>query len=607
MKSLHPIGHFTAIIICLCGLSIGAGCADDPKSDAPALNPADACQSCDMTGTWMGTWHSGEFGSGSFTVALNQNARALSGAIELSELGYSNTALSGTITGSDISFGDIEQTISFIGTTGNTVAAGHYTLQSYNDKGQWQIYRVRRGAYNVAECRGTMNSVFGVAFDGSGYWFATGYEIGRMDMAGNVLLTIPRPGDNGTVGGSPRLAFDGEALWYGNGSELYRLSAANPSQILAKPTLADEHAEIYGLAFINNHLWVATHGADIVLLDKTGAQTGALTFPTQVMAMAFDGALVWVAGSDAHLYGVTPKGIPRALYEIADGRTCEDITFDGTSLWCASLDEDGICPLSAPAGDVTVTPATVTMVTGDTRQFVATVNSAFANSVVWSIQEGPACGAISAEGLYQAPIAVPATPCHVVATNPNDPTRTGVAEVSLLAAAGIQIQVQPQTAAMYTGETTQFAATVTGATDTRVNWRLSNDSASNCGAIDNDGMYHAPASTVWAKLECTIEAVSGADPTIRAQALITVSEPPVPSITITPTSVYLNQGEQVQFTAQVTNATSTDVIWSANCGVIDASGLYTAPLESFVICSVWAHSAVDNDVFSFTAVLEEDL
>lgn len=62
-------------------------------------------------------------------------------------------------------------------------------------------------------------------------------------------------------------------------------------------------------------------------------------------------------------------------------------------------------------------------------------------------------------------------------------------------------------------------------------------------------------------------------------AILPVSVPAASGITITPTSVTLNRGELVSFTATVTGLSNTAVTWSLDyaVGFLSATGVYTAP------------------------------
>jgi TonB family protein len=86
--------------------------------------------------------------------------------------------------------------------------------------------------------------------------------------------------------------------------------------------------------------------------------------------------------------------------------------------------------------DLDVSPTSAQLVTGAKQQFSATVSGATNSAVNWSVG-GPgcaasACGSISADGLYTAPLGVP-NPASVIvkATSATDPTKMGLATVTI--------------------------------------------------------------------------------------------------------------------------------------------------------------------------------
>lgn len=87
---------------------------------------------------------------------------------------------------------------------------------------------------------------------------------------------------------------------------------------------------------------------------------------------------------------------------------------------------------STTVSSVTVTPASVTLSTGGTQQFMATVTGTgnFSTAVTWSVT---GLGSITSTGLYTAS-GTPGTP-FVVATSQQDTSMTGTAGVTVQAAA----------------------------------------------------------------------------------------------------------------------------------------------------------------------------
>lgn len=80
---------------------------------------------------------------------------------------------------------------------------------------------------------------------------------------------------------------------------------------------------------------------------------------------------------------------------------------------------------------VTVAPATITLHAGDTHQFNATVHAGTNNHVKWSVPAG--VGTVTQNGAYTAPARINTQQViTVVATSVEDPTKSGLANVTLM-------------------------------------------------------------------------------------------------------------------------------------------------------------------------------
>ena len=158
----------------------------------------------------------------------------------------------------------------------------------------------------------------------------------------------------------------------------------------------------------------------------------------------------------------------------------------------------------------------------------------------------------------------------------------------------VAITISPTSATVAAGGTQQFQATVTGSSNTSVQWQVNHIAGGNSqyGTISTNGLYTAPASGV--PLQVTVTAVAIADTTKTASATVTINPvpapppPPPPSavmVTISPTTALLAVSTTQQFTATVTGSSNTAVTWSvdgvnggnATVGTVSTSGLYTAP------------------------------
>ena len=152
----------------------------------------------------------------------------------------------------------------------------------------------------------------------------------------------------------------------------------------------------------------------------------------------------------------------------------------------------------------------------------------------------------------------------------------------------VAITISPTSATVAAAGTQQFQATVTGTTNTAVQWEVNNVAGGNSqyGTISSAGLYTAPSPTV--PLQVTVTAVSNADSTKTANAAVTVnsiSTPPAITVAISPTTVTMAVSATQQFTATVTGTNNPAVTWSVDgvsggnttVGTISTSGLYTSP------------------------------
>lgn len=217
---------------------------------------------------------------------------------------------------------------------------------------------------------------------------------------------------------------------------------------------------------------------------------------------------------------------------------------------------------------VTVSPAQVSIYGGSTQQFAASEAGSPTNNAVWSVQEGPAGGTVSAAGLYQAPTVTTNNVFHVVATSISDPSQSGLAEVTVKPV--VTVSVSPESVTLSPGETQQFSASVTGAANTAVVWTLQEGAAG--GTLDQNGNYTAPSTT---NTTFHVVATSVADPSKKAVA--TITSIPLVTLTLCPTSAALVVGDTLTLTPFVTGSPNSGVKWSlSGPGSLDQNGLYTA-------------------------------
>jgi hypothetical protein len=262
------------------------------------------------------------------------------------------------------------------------------------------------------------------------------------------------------------------------------------------------------------------------------------------------------------------------------------VTVTATSLLNGAMSGSTTVTIVAPNNiSVTVSPSSPSIDVGSQQQFTATVTGSSNTAVSWSLSgigcAGSACGTISPSGLYTAPSTVPSPAfVTVTATSAADNTKSGSATVIVLA--HIVVTVSPTSAKLTEGQTEQFSASVTGATDTSVSWSVSGTgcAGSSCGTVSSTGLYTAPSSV---PASVQVIATSLADLAVSASATVTIIPPVV--VTISPTSAIDAVGTQQQFQATVSGSSNKGITWKvsgsgcsgSSCGSINSSGLYTAP------------------------------
>lgn len=166
-------------------------------------------------------------------------------------------------------------------------------------------------------------------------------------------------------------------------------------------------------------------------------------------------------------------------------------------------------------GLIALSPPTVTLTTGGTEQFSATVAQSNA-AVTWSVDGvtggNSSVGTISTAGLYTAPSQVGN---HTVAASITNPSASATSSITVFS-----LVLSPGTTLLAPSATQQFTATVQGISNTGVTWSVDGTAggSSSTGTITSSGLYTAPATTG----AHTISAASVAFPSSDATTSITV-------------------------------------------------------------------------------------
>lgn len=154
------------------------------------------------------------------------------------------------------------------------------------------------------------------------------------------------------------------------------------------------------------------------------------------------------------------------------------------------------------------------------------------------------------------------------------------------ALASITLSLAPTTIHVQPGGQAQFAASVSGTTNSVVIWSLNGPACSGiaCGQITSGGLYIAPAVAPSPNV-ITVIATSLADLSVSASAAVIVGSASDVTVSVSPATATVIEGQQQLFVAYVRGTTITKVTWSltgaacsmSSCGTLTQEGLYTAP------------------------------
>lgn len=277
---------------------------------------------------------------------------------------------------------------------------------------------------------------------------------------------------------------------------------------------------------------IVASGGVSVSISPTAAtvQTGATQQFTATVGNTTDTAVIWevngnqggnsITGTiDANGLYTAPASVPPTPTVIIRAVSHADTTRSAS----AQVTITGSTTVS-----VTVSPASVSIATGKTQQFKASVINSSDTAVTWQVDGvtggNSTVGTIDATGLYTAPVAVPSPAVvTVTAVSHADPTQTATAQVTIVAASSVQVSVTPGTVLVDAGKTQQFRANVLGSKNTAVTWQVNGVAGGNAtvGTIDDNGMFTAPTA-VPSPGTVTVTAVATADATRTATAAASI-------------------------------------------------------------------------------------
>jgi Abnormal spindle-like microcephaly-assoc'd, ASPM-SPD-2-Hydin len=252
-------------------------------------------------------------------------------------------------------------------------------------------------------------------------------------------------------------------------------------------------------------LTVALSGTGVSSISVTVSPTSAniQTGGQQQFSASVSGttntAVVWTASGGS----VSTSGLYTAP---SSGGT---YTVTATSAADTSKSASATVTVSQPIA-VSLSPTSASLQAGGQQQFTAYVSGTSNTAVNWSASGGT----ITSGGLYTAPST--AGTYSVKAVSAADPTKSASASV-VVSSQTVAISISPTSTALPEMWQQQFAATISGSTNTGVTWAVTQGK----GTITQGGLYTAPQAVE----TDIVTVVSQADTTKSASATITVSAP----------------------------------------------------------------------------------
>jgi hypothetical protein len=186
---------------------------------------------------------------------------------------------------------------------------------------------------------------------------------------------------------------------------------------------------------------------------------------------------------------------------------------------------------SSPQGIIiSVTPAAASVKVAGTQTFTAAVTNASNTAVTWQVNGvagGDAIhGSINSTGTYTAPAALPCpATVTVTAVSAADETKSASAMVTVSGSTPggtASVSISPLRAALTTGQSQAFTATVTGNTVTCVTWEVDSIPGGNSsvGTVSATGVYSPPSAAG----THTVAARIMADSTASASASVFITD-----------------------------------------------------------------------------------
>jgi len=231
-----------------------------------------------------------------------------------------------------------------------------------------------------------------------------------------------------------------------------------------------------------------TSGTITVKLSQTSVtvSAGAQQQFTAAVTGTGNTAVTWsvdsVAGGNSSVGTINASGLYTAPTQSGTHVVTATSVVDTTKSASATVTVTGL---------VSISPPTLTINTGATEQFSATVQGQSSPQVAWSVDGvtggNSSVGTITSNGLYTAPSQSGTHTVVATSANPSASASAPITVFSFTLSPGSGTLLNP-------GATQQFTATIQGLTNTGVTWSVDGVAGGNAttGTINTSGLYTAP-------------------------------------------------------------------------------------------------------------------
>lgn len=312
-------------------------------------------------------------------------------------------------------------------------------------------------------------------------------------------------------------------------------------------------------------------------------------------------------GPDSAVYSA-PTAVPSPPNVTVTATSTADATKTGTAVVTITC-----------FGNNSISPSSASVPLGQSQSFTASLCAAPGTPTVWDVDGvvngNASLGTItvtsSTTALFTAPQAVPlpsSFPIHATAG-----AASATATLTIVSGVTVSVSLSPTSITLNLNQRQTFTPTVTNTANTALSWTVNGipNGSSALGLVCQQGSnpclpptipalgnidFVAP-SALPAPDPVTLTAISAADPSRTASAIITVSTPTGNvSVTISPLYAFLapssGSPSTEQFFANVTGSANSSVVWSvqsavpgqgcsgASCGAVNSSGVYSAPTSA---------------------------